>query len=162
MAQLKNQDNPRWNFYTFSSNFGKRSTFSGKKANFSRRNSFLSGKNSDDFFLVIDYHFQIFTRHFQISSQNLLPNSYKFVTFSRKTLNSCIFSWKPKQKPKVFQNTLDKTQGPQKKTKIRSKNPRSREKTQGVATLPTMAMMRISASFPHGMMGCNQGCRDPF
>src|SRR6218665_1986853 len=45
---------------------------------------------------------------------------------------------KTQEKPKVLSKTLEKTQGPQKKTqepKIASKNPRSWEKTQAVATL---------------------------
>jgi len=42
------------------------------------------------------------------------------------------------KKPKMFEKNLEKTQGPQEKTqepKILSKNPRSWEKAQGVATL---------------------------
>ena len=45
---------------------------------------------------------------------------------------------KTQEKPKLFEKTQEKTQGNQKKTqepKIGSKNPRSWEKTQGVATL---------------------------
>jgi len=48
---------------------------------------------------------------------------------------------KTQDKPKLFQKTQEKTQGCQKKTqelKIGSKNPRSWEKTQVVATLDTI------------------------
>ena len=53
---------------------------------------------------------------------------------------------KNQEKPKVLSKTLEKTQGPQKKNqepKIASKNPRSWEKTQAVATLvrPMFALM---------------------
>ena len=47
-------------------------------------------------------------------------------------------------KPKVFEKTVGKTQGPQDKTqepRIRSKNPRSWEKTQGVATLTILSVL---------------------
>jgi len=52
---------------------------------------------------------------------------------------------KNQEKPKVFEKTLGKTQGPQEKIqepKIRSKNPRSWEKTQEVATLMAVAFDR--------------------
>ena len=45
---------------------------------------------------------------------------------------------KNQEKPKLFEKTLEKTQGSQKKNqepKIGSENPRSWEKTQGVETL---------------------------
>ena len=45
---------------------------------------------------------------------------------------------KTQEKPKHFYKILETTKGPHKKTqepKIKSKNPRSWEKTQGVATL---------------------------
>jgi len=45
---------------------------------------------------------------------------------------------KTQEKPALFEKTLEKTQGCQNKTqepKIESKNPRSWERTQGVATL---------------------------
>src|SRR6218665_1995181 len=71
---------------------GKDRLFPGKKPTSREKIPFYPLKILTTFFLVIDSHFQIFTRHFQISSQKLLPNSFKFVTFSRKTLNSCIFS----------------------------------------------------------------------
>src|SRR6218665_2103438 len=72
---------------------------------------------------------------------NFYHFSPKIYDFLQKTTKINVFSGKFKknqEKPKVLSKTLEKTQGPQKKTqepKIASKNPRSWEKTQAVATL---------------------------
>src|SRR6218665_3393429 len=79
----------------------------------------------------------------------------KCLTFCQKTTTINVFSGKfmyfranfkkNQEKPKVLSKTLEKTQGPQKKNqepKIASKNPRSWEKTQAVATLALRKQFR--------------------
>src|SRR6218665_227907 len=142
----KNQENPRSNFYTFPYNFRKKSTVPRKKSTFPEKNSFLSAKNSDDFFFSHQLSFSNFAPPFSnfhpFPAKIYLPNSLKFVTFSKNPLKYMYFLMK-------CEKTLEKTQGPQTKTqepKIRSKNPRSWEKTQGVATLVRRAYFAFDSA----------------
>ena len=117
--------------------FLKRSTFPGKKPTSPENNSFLSAKNSDNLFLVID-SFSNFYPPFSDFQPKFSTEFLQIRYFQPKNLKFMYFLMKTQEKPKVFEKTLAKTQGPQKKTqepKIRLKNPRSWEKTQGVATL---------------------------
>jgi len=93
-----------------------------------------------DFFLVINSfskNVAPISKLSPFSGQNYVPNSLKFVTFSKKTLKYMYFLVKCEKTQGLSKNpsknprSSEKTQEP----KIRSKNPRSWEKTQGVATL---------------------------
>src|SRR6218665_1548972 len=92
--------------------------------------SFQPAKFLMALFLVIASNFSNFY-HFPPKMSDFLQKRTKINVFSGKFQ-------KTQEKPKVFSKTLEKTQGPQKKNqepKIASKNPRSWEKTQAVATL---------------------------
>src|SRR6218665_3285411 len=110
MGQYENPRKPKVKFLYISIQFLEKIDFSREKTDFSEKNSFLSAKNSDDLFLVINS--QIFAPPFSnfhpFPAKIYLPNSLKFVTFSKKPLNTCIFSGnvkkprKNQEKPKVF------------------------------------------------------------
>ena len=112
---------------------GKYRTFPEKSKLFLKKCLFVR----QNFFLVIASNFQIFYPDFS----NFDHFSPKISYFLRKTAKNMYFRANFKknlEKPKVLSKTLEKTQGPQKKNqepKIASKNPRSWEKTQAVATL---------------------------
>src|SRR6218665_2206571 len=98
------------------------------------------------FFLVIASDFQIFYPdlanfdHFSPKMSDFLQKTTTINVFSGKFMYFRANFKKNQEKPKVLSKTLEKTQGPQKKNqepKIASKNPRSWEKTQAVATLIT-------------------------
>src|SRR6218665_3410441 len=103
------------------------------------------------FFLLIASDFQIFYPDFS----NFYHFSPKISDFLQKTTPINVFSDKFKknqEKPKVLSKTLEKTQGPQKKTqepKIASKNPRSWEKTQAVATLLSDPTLIVGTLIPY-------------
>src|SRR6218665_111187 len=106
--------------------FWEKLTFPGKN-NFSRKKFLFIRKNSDDlFFLVINSHFQIFGRHFQIVTL-FRPKFTTELIEIRYFQQINPLSKNPTKDPR----SSEKTQEP----KIRSKNVRSWEKTQGVATL---------------------------
>src|SRR6218665_3010547 len=106
--------------------------------------SFYPPKFSDDFFLfffflVIASDFQIFYPDFS----NFYHFSPKMSYFLQKTTKKCIFGLILKNKPRKTQGPFEnprKNPRPSEKTqepKIASKNSRSWEKTQAVATLVT-------------------------
>src|SRR6218665_383489 len=108
--------------------------------------SFYPPKFSDDFFLVIASDFQIFYPDFS----NFDHFSPKMSYFLQKTTKKCIFGLIFKKKPRKTQGPFEnprKNPRPSEKTqepKIASKNPRSWEKTQAVATLYTTYFWHIN------------------